>query len=109
MSGVSILIALLFIASIGRSISRPLAELKEVTARIGKRDLSTSADINRHDDIGQLADAINRLRKLYEAAVSESRYLETEPSACRKMIRNTMEQMAESAYSTQCYQRGEQR
>jgi hypothetical protein len=36
MSGVSILIALLFIASIGRSISRPLAELKEVTDRIGK-------------------------------------------------------------------------
>jgi methyl-accepting chemotaxis protein len=63
MSGVSILIALLLIASIGRSISRPLAELKEVTDRIGKGDLSASSDINRHDDSGQLADAINRLRK----------------------------------------------
>ena len=59
MSGVSILIALLFIASIGRSISRPLAELKEVTDRIGKGDLSASSEINRHDDSGQLADAIN--------------------------------------------------
>lgn len=57
------MIALLFIASIGRSISRPLAELKEVTDRIGKGDLSTSSDISRHDDIGQLADAIKRLRK----------------------------------------------
>ena len=57
------MIALLFIASIGRSISRPLAELKEVTDRIGKGDLSTSSDINRHDDSGQLADAINRLQK----------------------------------------------
>ncbi len=36
MSGVSILIVLLFIVSIGRSISRPLAELNEVTDRIGK-------------------------------------------------------------------------
>jgi hypothetical protein len=36
------LIALLFIASIGRSISKPLSELKkESTDRIGKGDLST--------------------------------------------------------------------
>ena len=39
MSGVSILIELLFIVSIGRSIRRPLAELKEVTDRIGKGHL----------------------------------------------------------------------
>lgn len=61
--GFSVLIAILFIASIGRSISRPLAELKEVTDRISKGDLTTSADIDRHDEIGQLADAINRLQK----------------------------------------------
>lgn len=57
------MIALLFIASIERSISSLLAELKEVTDRISKGDLSTSPDINRHDDIGQLVDAINRLQK----------------------------------------------
>ena len=62
-AGVSVLFALLFIASIGRSISKPLAELKEVTDRIGKGDLSTPADIDRHDEIGQLAGAINRLQK----------------------------------------------
>ena len=38
---ISVLIALLFIAIIGCSISKPLAELKEVTDRIGKGDLST--------------------------------------------------------------------
>jgi methyl-accepting chemotaxis protein len=53
----------LFIASIGRSISRPLAELKEVTNRIGKGVLSIPADIDQHDEIGQLAEAINRLQK----------------------------------------------
>jgi methyl-accepting chemotaxis protein len=56
-------IALLFIASIGHSISKPLAELNEAMDRINKEDLSTSSDIHRRDDIGQLADAINRLQK----------------------------------------------
>ena len=55
--------ALFFIASIGRSISKPLAELKEVTERINKGDLTTSADMDRRDEIGQLAGAINRLQK----------------------------------------------
>ena len=62
-AGISLAIALLFIASIGRSISKPLAELKEVTERIVKGDLSTPADIDRRDEIGQLAGAINRLQK----------------------------------------------
>ena len=62
-SGITIAIALLFIASIGRSISKPLAELKDVTDRIVKGDLSTPADIDRRDEIGQLAGAINRLQK----------------------------------------------
>lgn len=62
-SAITIAIALLFIASIGRSISKPLAELKEVTDRIVKGDLSTPADIDRRDEIGQLAGAINRLQK----------------------------------------------
>ena len=65
--GITAVIALLFIASIGRSISKPLAELKEVTDRINKGDLSTPANINRHDEIGQLADAINRLQKTLQS------------------------------------------
>lgn len=65
----SVLIAILFIASIGRSTSRPLAELIKVTDRISKGDLTNSADIDRYDEIGQLADAINRLRKTLQGAV----------------------------------------
>jgi methyl-accepting chemotaxis protein len=60
---VSIVIAALFIFSIGRSISSPLAELKAVADRMNKGDLNTPADIDRHDEIGQLAGAINRLQK----------------------------------------------
>ena len=65
--GITAVIALLFIASIGRSISKPLADLKEVTDRINKGDLTTAADINRRDEIGQLADSINRLQKTLQA------------------------------------------
>jgi HAMP domain-containing protein len=60
---ISIVLAALFVISIGRSISRPIAELKEVTDRISRGDLSVSADIDRQDEIGQLAGAINRLQK----------------------------------------------
>lgn len=59
MSEVSILTVLLFIASIGRNISRPLAELKEVGGCINTGDLTASDDINLDDEIGQLTEAIN--------------------------------------------------
>jgi HAMP domain-containing protein len=65
--GISIVIAALFIISIGRSISRPIAELKEVTDRISKGDLSTSADIDQRDEIGELAGAINQLQKTLQS------------------------------------------
>jgi len=63
--GISIVFAALFVASIGRSISKPLAELKEAMDRISKGDLNTltETDIDRRDEIGQLAGAINRLQK----------------------------------------------
>jgi methyl-accepting chemotaxis protein len=60
---ISIVIAALFIISIRRSISRPIAELKEMTDCISKGDLSTSADIDRRDEISQVAGAIKRLQK----------------------------------------------
>ena len=65
--GISIVFAALFVTSIGRSISRPMAELKEVMERINKGDLSTSPDMDRRDEIGQLAGAINRLQKTLQA------------------------------------------
>ena len=60
---ISIVFAALFVFSIGRSISRPIAELRDVTDRMNKGDLNTPADIDRRDEIGQLAGAINRLQK----------------------------------------------
>lgn len=60
---ISIILAALFVLSVGRSISKPLAELMEVTDRIRKGDLSTPADIDRRDEIGQLAGALNQLQK----------------------------------------------
>ena len=64
---VSVALAALFVFSIGRSISGPIAELKEVTDRINKGDLSTSPDTERRDEIGQLAGAISRLQKTLQS------------------------------------------
>ena len=69
---ISIVLAALFVFSIGRSISGPIAELREVTDRINKGDLSTSADMDRRDEIGQLARAINRLQKTLQRRQIES-------------------------------------
>ncbi|HXT67448.1 MAG TPA: HAMP domain-containing protein [Nitrospiraceae bacterium] len=66
--GISVVFAALFVYSIGRSISRPLAELKGVTERINKGDLTTPANIDRNDEIGQLADALNRLQKTLQGS-----------------------------------------
>jgi len=64
---ISIVLAALLVFSIGRSISGPIAELKEVTDRINKGDLSTSPDMDRRDEIGQLAGAIGRLQKTLQS------------------------------------------
>jgi methyl-accepting chemotaxis protein len=64
---ISIVLAALFVMSIGRSISGPIAELKEATDRINKGDLSTSPDMDRRDEIGQLAGAIGRLQKTLQS------------------------------------------
>lgn len=65
---ISIVLATLFVISIGRSISGPIAELKEATDRINKGDLSTTPDMDRRDEIGQLAGAIGRLQKTLQGS-----------------------------------------
>ena len=57
------MIALLFIESIGRSISKLRAELKDVTDRADKGNLSTPPhDMDWQNENGQWAGVINRLQ-----------------------------------------------
>ena len=65
---ISIVLASLFVISIERSISGPIAELKEATDRINKGDLSTTPNMDRRDEIGQLAGAIGRLQKTLQGS-----------------------------------------
>lgn len=65
---ISIVLAALFVISIERSISGPIAELKEATDRINKGDLSTTPNMDRRDEIGQLAGAIGRLQKTLQGS-----------------------------------------
>ncbi len=67
---ISIVFAALFVASIGRSISKPLAELKEAMDRISKGDLNTSEPTS----IGAMKlvswrERSTDCKKLYKAAI----------------------------------------
>jgi hypothetical protein len=68
-AGVSVLIALQFIASIGRSISKLLAELEEVTDRIGQGDLRIPTDIDGTIKLVSWPKRLTDCRQSYKAAI----------------------------------------
>ena len=56
---------------IWKTISNPITELKDATAKIGKGELETEIQINSHDEIGALAQSFNDMtRKLKESRAS---------------------------------------
>ncbi|MFH1716039.1 MAG: HAMP domain-containing protein [Planctomycetota bacterium] len=62
-----------FSAAISRSITRPLAKLKDAMAEIGKGDFDTKIEIESNDEIGQLADAFNQMARQRKQAEEELR------------------------------------
>jgi signal transduction histidine kinase len=58
---VAVFIALLSALFVSRSIAAPLASLSNTATRIAAGDLELSANIRRHDEIGALAHAFNRM------------------------------------------------
>ncbi|MFO1465082.1 MAG: EAL domain-containing protein [Steroidobacteraceae bacterium] len=77
-----IIIPLLTLAAIGawliaRSLSRPIHALVRTANSIGEGDLSRPLDVKRRDEIGQLQDAIERMRlNLRETTITKN-YLTT--------------------------------
>jgi signal transduction histidine kinase len=55
---------------ISRSLSAPLIALTEVTSIMAKGDLSARARVNRHDEIGRLAQSFNEMADRVEDTVS---------------------------------------
>jgi len=62
-----------FSAAISRSITRPLAKLKDAVAEIGKGDFDTKIEIESNDEIGQLATTFKQMAKQRKQAEDELR------------------------------------
>ncbi|SMP53643.1 sensor histidine kinase [Anoxynatronum buryatiense] len=58
---VSLVVSMQAAIIIAYHISRPIKQLAEVFGRIGQGNLNETVALNRHDEIGQLADAFNEM------------------------------------------------
>ncbi len=56
-----------------RMLTRPIIRLKEVADRISLGDLEAKIDIQSHDEIGELADAVSRMQASLNAAIERLR------------------------------------
>ena len=69
----SVLLAVFFGLRLSRSISNPLRSLADAAERVAAGDLGARVDIDRHDEVGQVADAINAMIAKLLEVVSEVR------------------------------------
>jgi methyl-accepting chemotaxis protein len=69
----SVLLAIFFGLRLSRSISLPLRSLVEAAERVASGDLATRVEIDRHDEVGQVADSINAMIAKLLEVVSEVR------------------------------------
>ena len=69
----SVLLAIFFGLRLSRSISQPLRSLVEAAERVASGDLATRVEIDRHDEVGQVADSINAMIAKLLEVVSEVR------------------------------------
>jgi len=69
----SVLLAIFFGLRLSRSISQPLRSLVDAAERVASGDLATRVDIDRHDEVGQVADSINAMIAKLLEVVSEVR------------------------------------
>jgi methyl-accepting chemotaxis protein len=69
----SVLLAIFFGLRLSRSISEPLRALVGAAERVASGDLATRVEIDRHDEVGQVADSINEMIAKLLEVVSEVR------------------------------------
>ena len=69
----TLVLALIFIFDYSRRFTRPLIQMNEVMENIANLDFSTRTDIVRKDEIGTLADNINKVSDSLDSALTELR------------------------------------
>ncbi len=66
-------LALIFIFNYSRHFTKPFIEMNEVMEKIATLDFSERTDINRRDEVGTLADNINKVADSLDEALTELR------------------------------------
>jgi methyl-accepting chemotaxis protein len=69
----SVLLAVVLGMKLSRSISQPLRALAEAAERVAAGDLAARVQLDRHDEVGQVSDAINAMIAKLLDVVSEVR------------------------------------
>jgi HAMP domain-containing protein len=67
------LLTILVAFLIARGVTRPVTQLTEVADRISLGELNAKIQINRKDEIGELAEAIRRMQTSLQAAIERLR------------------------------------
>ncbi len=69
----TLILALVFIFDYSRRFSKPFIQMNEVMEKIASLDFSQKTDIDRHDEIGTLANNINKVSASLNSALTELR------------------------------------
>ncbi|MEA3459282.1 MAG: HAMP domain-containing protein [Chloroflexota bacterium] len=69
----AILVGIALSVGIARSITRPIVHLVGVTDRISMGDLDTAVEVSSQDEVGDLAESIERMRVSLKAAMERLR------------------------------------
>ncbi len=99
-AGLCILFLLGLLAVIAGRVTRPLGIMVEAADRIARGDLSGRLEIEGHDEIGQLAQAFNRmtedLRTAHEDLTQWGRTLEQRVEERTRQLREAQDQLIQS-------------
>lgn len=69
--------SLLLTISFSRNLSRSLNELNDAAAKVGRGDFAVKLPVRSRDEIGRLAEAINKMTEDLESNIGERRQAET--------------------------------
>jgi methyl-accepting chemotaxis protein len=96
----SIMILLVSAFFIGRSISRPVVSCSKAVEQLANGDLTAKADVNRSDEVGILADSVNKCVENLRKMVTEIKNTSESLTDASAMLTETANQQAAGAEET---------
>lgn len=96
----SIIILLVSAFFIGRSISRPVVICSKAVEQLANGDLTANADVKRSDEVGVLADSVNKCVENLRKMVTEIKNTSESLTDASSMLTETANQQAAGAEET---------